>query len=88
MLLEAQEQDQGLRSRLEPSHARSAEDSSRKVISNDLPTADHSKDFVHARTPRPQERPVGERRIVELPLHNAKINISSWIKNASPAGGS
>jgi membrane fusion protein, multidrug efflux system len=55
MLLEAQEQDQ------------SAEDSSRKVIGNDRPTADHSKDFVHARAPTPQEAPGCERRLVAVP---------------------
>jgi membrane fusion protein (multidrug efflux system) len=67
VLLEAQEQDQGAQSQLEPSHAQSAEDSSRKVIGNDRPTADHSKDFVHARAPTPQEAPGGERRLAAVP---------------------
>ena len=47
VLLEAQEQDQGAQSQLEFSPAQSAEDSSRKVIGNDRPTADHSKDNDH-----------------------------------------
>jgi membrane fusion protein (multidrug efflux system) len=66
MLLEAEERDQGAQSQLEPSQARGAGASSRKVIGNDLPAADAGKDFIHARAPAPQE-PSGERRIVELP---------------------
>jgi len=66
-LLEAQEQDQGAQWQLDPSHAQSAEDSSRKLIGNDRPAADHSKEFVHARSPTPQEAPGGERRLVAVP---------------------
>jgi membrane fusion protein, multidrug efflux system len=67
MLLEAEERHQGAQSQLEPSRARGAECSPPRVIGNDLLSADAGKDFVHARAPRPQEPPVGERRIVEVP---------------------
>jgi membrane fusion protein, multidrug efflux system len=36
------------------------------VIGNERPSADPGKDFVHARAPRPQEPPDGERPMVEL----------------------
>jgi hypothetical protein len=67
MLLEAKERDQGAQSQLEPSQARGAGASPRRVIGNDLLSADASKDFIHARAPRPQEAPDGERPIVKLP---------------------
>jgi membrane fusion protein, multidrug efflux system len=67
MLVEAQGRDRGAQSQLEPSQPQGAGASSREVIGNDRPAAHAGKDFVHARAPRPHERPDGERRIVELP---------------------
>ena len=67
MAPEAQIQDRGEQSLLELPQPQSARTSSQGMMGDAQPSADAGKDSVRARAPTTQERPEGERRIVELP---------------------
>jgi membrane fusion protein (multidrug efflux system) len=65
MALEAEVRDRGEQALLDLPRPQSARASSRRPGDSDHATADAGKDG--ARAPRPQKRPAGERRLVELP---------------------
>jgi membrane fusion protein, multidrug efflux system len=67
MTLDAQGLYQAEQSLLQLSRQQSSGASSRDMIGNDQPSVDAGNDAVRARAPSRQERPHGERRIVELP---------------------
>jgi membrane fusion protein, multidrug efflux system len=71
MALEADERGQGKLLLLE--HPRPLSVRTRGVAENDQTTAEAGKDSFRARAPRPQERPSGERRIVELPQREDQL---------------
>jgi membrane fusion protein, multidrug efflux system len=71
MALEADERGQGKLLLLE--HPRPFAVRTRGVAENDQTTAEAETDSFRARAPRPQERPSGERRIVELPQREDQL---------------